>query len=283
MGIKLVVDSSSEITQEESKKMGVYCLPLTVSFEEDMFRDGVDLSYDEFYDKLSEYESLPKTSQVTPYLYEEAFKEILSNGDIPVAITLSSEISGTYNSAILASNQFDEEIHVIDSLTTSCALKLIIKYALSIIDKYDDPVEFVNEIERIKKKVKIFYLLDTLEYLYKGGRLSKFSALAGSILSIKPIISFDDSGKVVMVSKSRGWKKGISLLSDLVKESGEIDEELGVILSYSGKDSSIVDSLKQKSEAIFSFDVNAIPVTQIGCTIGTHAGPGTIGISYFTK
>ncbi len=283
MGIKLVVDSSSEITQEESKKMGVYCLPLTVSFEEDMFRDGVDLSYDKFYDKLSEYESLPKTSQVTPYLYEEAFKEILSNGDIPVAITLSSEISGTYNSAILASNQFDEEIHVIDSLTTSCALKLIIKYALSIIDKYDDPVEFVNEIERIKKKVKIFYLLDTLEYLYKGGRLSKFSALAGSILSIKPIISFDDSGKVVMVSKSRGWKKGISLLSDLVKESGEIDEELGVILSYSGKDSSIVDSLKQKSEAIFSFDVNAIPVTQIGCTIGTHAGPGTIGISYFTK
>lgn len=283
MGIKLVVDSSSEITQEESKKMGVYCLPLTVSFEEDMFRDGVDLSYDEFYDKLSEYESLPKTSQVTPYLYEEAFKEILSNGDIPVAITLSSEISGTYNSAILASNQFDEEIHVIDSLTTSCALKLIIKYALSIIDKYDDPVEFVNEIERIKKKVKIFYLLDTLEYLYKGGRLSKFSALAGSILSIKPIISFDDSGKVVMVSKSRGWKKGISLLSDLVKESGEIDEELGVILSYSGKDSSIVDSLKQKSETLFSFDVNAIPVTQIGCTIGTHAGPGTIGISYFTK
>lgn len=283
MGIKLVVDSSSEITQEESKEMGVYCLPLTVSFEEDMFRDGVDLSYDEFYDKLSEYESLPKTSQVTPYLYEEAFKEILSNGDIPVAITLSSEISGTYNSAILASNQFDEEIHVIDSLTTSCALKLIIKYALSIIDKYDDPVEFVNEIERIKKKVKIFYLLDTLEYLYKGGRLSKFSALAGSILSIKPIISFDDSGKVVMVSKSRGWKKGISLLSDLVKESGEIDEELGVILSYSGKDSSIIDSLKQKSEAIFSFDVNAIPVTQIGCTIGTHAGPGTIGISYFTK
>lgn len=283
MGIKLVVDSSSEITQEESKKMGVYCLPLTVSFEEDMFRDGVDLSYDEFYDKLSEYESLPKTSQVTPYLYEEAFKEILSNGDIPVAITLSSEISGTYNSAILASNQFDEEIHVIDSLTTSCALKLIIKYALSIIDKYDDPVEFVNEIERIKKKVKIFYLLDTLEYLYKGGRLSKFSALAGSILSIKPIISFDESGKVVMVSKSRGWKKGISLLSDLVKESGEIDEELGVILSYSGKDSSIVDSLKQKSEALFSFDVNAIPVTQIGCTIGTHAGPGTIGISYFTK
>lgn len=283
MGIKLVVDSSSEITQEESKKMGVYCLPLTVSFEKDMFRDGVDLSYDEFYDKLSEYESLPKTSQVTPYLYEEAFKEILSNGDIPVAITLSSEISGTYNSAILASNQFDEEIHVIDSLTTSCALKLIIKYALSIIDKYDDPVEFVNEIERIKKKVKIFYLLDTLEYLYKGGRLSKFSALAGSILSIKPIISFDDSGKVVMVSKSRGWKKGISLLSDLVKESGEIDEELGVILSYSGKDSSIVDSLKQKSEDLFSFDVNAIPVTQIGCTIGTHAGPGTIGISYFTK
>ncbi|MST62103.1 DegV family protein [Peptostreptococcus anaerobius] len=283
MGIKLVVDSSSEITQEESKEMGVYCLPLTVSFEEDMFRDGVDLSYDEFYDKLSEYESLPKTSQVTPYLYEEAFKEILSNGDIPVAITLSSEISGTYNSAILASNQFDEEIHIIDSLTTSCALKLIIKYALSIIDKYDDPVEFVNEIEKIKKKAKIFYLLDTLEYLYKGGRLSKFSALAGSILSIKPIISFDDSGKVVMVSKSRGWKKGISLLSDLVKESGEIDEKLGVILSYSGKDSSIVDPLKQKSESLFSLDVNAIPVTQIGCTIGTHAGPGTIGISYFTK
>ncbi|MDY2794602.1 DegV family protein [Peptostreptococcus porci] len=283
MGIKLVVDSSSEITQEESKEMGVYCLPLTVSFEEDMFRDGVDLSYDEFYDKLSEYESLPKTSQVTPYLYEEAFKEILSNGDIPVAITLSSEISGTYNSAILASNQFEEEIHIIDSLTTSCALKLIIKYALSIIDKYDDPVEFVNEIEKIKKKAKIFYLLDTLEYLYKGGRLSKFSALAGSILSIKPIISFDDSGKVVMVSKSRGWKKGISLLSDLVKESGEIDEKLGVILSYSGKDSSIVDSLKQKSESLFSLDVNAIPVTQIGCTIGTHAGPGTIGISYFTK
>ncbi|SFE44788.1 DegV family protein [Peptostreptococcus sp. D1] len=283
MGIKLVVDSSSEITQEESKKMGVYCLPLTVSFEEDMFRDGVDLSYDEFYDKLGEYESLPKTSQVTPYLYEEAFKEILSNGDIPVAITLSSVISGTYNSAILASNQFDEEIHVIDSLTTSCALKLIIKYALSIVDKYNDPVEFVNEIERVKKKAKIFYLLDTLEYLYKGGRLSKLSALAGSILSIKPIISFDENGKVVMVSKSRGWKKGISLLIDLVKESGEIDEELGVILSYSGKDSSIVDSLKQKSEAIFDFDVNDIPVTQIGCTIGTHAGPGAIGISYFTK
>lgn len=282
MGIKFVVDSASEITQEEAKKMGIYCLPLTVAFGDEIFRDGIDINNEEFYNKLVTCKELPKTSQVTPFLYEEAFREIISEGHTPIAITLSSKVSGTYNSAVLASKQFNEDIYIIDTLNGSIGIKIFVEFALSLLEKYSNPNDIVKILEEKKEKLQIFYLLDTLEYLYKGGRLSRFSALAGTMLSVKPIVTLVN-GKVELAGKARGFKKGNTMLTDIIKKKGEIDQDMPFMLTYSGNDPTIIDQYKPKCRELFDIDPDKIPITNLGSTIGTHMGPGTIGVAFFLK
>lgn len=282
MGIKIVIDSASDISYKEAENMGLVFLPLTVTFGDKEYKDSIDISQDEFYDKLESASSLPKTSQVTPFQYEQAFEEIVKNGDTAIAITVASSLSGTYSSASIAADRFDGKVYVVDSISGSIGERILIQQALELTKIEDDPEKIVAELNKIKEKIVILFLVDTLEYLQKGGRVSKAASLAGALLSVKPILTLENS-EIVLAGKARGFKKGNNLLKEIASGKGEFDESKPFAICYSGKDRDMLDKYLEKYEELFGVDLHSIPVCQIGSTIGTHIGPNSIGLAFFVK
>ena len=282
MGIKFVVDSASDFSYEEAKNLGITFLPLTVTINHKEYKDGIDITNEEFYKLLESNETLPKTSQVTPYQFEEAFKDIIDNGDTAIAITISSKVSGTYSSAHLAAENFPGKAFVIDSLSGSIGEKILLLYGLELAKSIDNAEDIVKELNSKREKIAVYYLLDTLEYLQKGGRISKISSLAGALLSVKPIFTLE-GGEVKLAGKARGFKKGHNMLKDLVSERGNVDTSKPSMLSYSGGNRDVLNKYLDKYREILKIDVDQLPVTQLGSTIGTHLGPNAIGIAFFLE
>lgn len=282
MGIKFVVDSASDFSYEEAKNLGITFLPLTVTINHKEYKDGIDITNEEFYKLLESNETLPKTSQVTPYQFEEAFKDIIDNGDTAIAITISSKVSGTYSSAHLAAENFPGKAFVIDSLSGSIGEKILLLHGLELAKSIDNAEDIVRELNSKREKIAVYYLLDTLEYLQKGGRISKISSLAGALLSVKPIFTLE-GGEVKLAGKARGFKKGHNMLKDLVSERGNVDTSKPSMLSYSGGNRDVLNKYLDKYREILKIDVDQLPVTQLGSTIGTHLGPNAIGIAFFLE
>lgn len=282
MGIKFVVDSASDFSYEEAKNLGITFLPLTVTIKHKEYKDGIDITNEEFYKLLESNETLPKTSQVTPYQFEEAFKDIIDNGDTAIAITISSKVSGTYSSAHLAAENFPGKAFVIDSLSGSIGEKILLLHGLELAKSIDNAEDIVKELNSKREKIAVYYLLDTLEYLQKGGRISKISSLAGALLSVKPIFTLE-GGEVKLAGKARGFKKGHNMLKDLVSERGNVDTSKPSMLSYSGGNRDVLNKYLDKYREILKIDVDQLPVTQLGSTIGTHLGPNAIGIAFFLE
>ena len=283
MAIKIVVDSASDISYEEAEKMGLVFLPLTVTFGDEEYKDTIDISHDEFYDRLENGPILPKTSQVTPFQYEQAFEKIVKNGDIAIAITIASSFSGTYSSASIAANRFDDDkVYVVDSFSGSVGERILIEYALELLKTETNPEKIVSELNRVKEKIVVLFLLDTLEYLQKGGRISKMTSIAGALLSVKPILTVENK-EIVIAGKARGFKKGNNLLREIAIDKGEFDGDKPFAVCYSGKSRELLDKYLEKYEEIFETKLDFIPVCQIGSSIGTHAGPNAVGLAFFVK
>ena len=233
MGVRIICDSGSDY--ERSDREGLVVLPLGITFGDVTYEDGVDLSHERFYEKLVESDELPKTSQVTPYAFEQAFREAIEAGDEVVAITLSAEFSGTYQSAVTAAEPFGDHVHVVDSRTASAAEHIIVDYALRLADAGMDAATIATELERCKARAHAIALLDTLEFLRRGGRISGAEAGIGSMLSIKPVVTATD-GRIALVGKARGSKNGRNLLTEQVTRAGGIDfsmsEQLGCETAY---------------------------------------------------
>ncbi|MBQ4049254.1 MAG: DegV family protein [Clostridia bacterium] len=279
MSIKILTDSASDISREDAQKMGIEIAPLKISFGEEQYYDGVDLTPNEFYKKLVKSKSLPKTSQVTPYDFEQKFEQLTANGDEVIAIVLSSKLSGTCEAAKAAAERFAGKVHVFDSLNVAAGERIICNYALSLIEKGLSAKEVVAELEKIRDKVCITATLDTLEYLKKGGRISGASAIMGSILNIKPVAKLDD-GVVKMMGKARGYKKAIALMNNAIKESGvDFDKPCGII--WTGLEPEIATAYLQNSKDLWG--EHRVPTYIVGSTIGTHIGPGVVGVAYFKK
>lgn len=283
MGIKIVVDSASDISYDEANDMGLVFLPLTITFGNKEYKDSIDITKDEFYDKLENDSELPKTSQVTPFQYEQAFEKIVEDGDIAIAITISSTLSGTYSSASIAANRFDGKVFVVDSFSGTIGERILVQYALELLKTESDPKKIVDELNRVKEKICIFFLVDTLEYLQRGGRVSKAASIAGALLSVKPILTINDDHEIVMAGKARGFKKGSNLLKEIASDKGELDADKPFTVCYSGRDRSNLDKYIEKYEELFETNLHSIPVCQIGSTIGTHLGPNSVGIAFFVK
>lgn len=283
MAIKIVVDSASDISYEEAEKMGLVFLPLTVTFGDEEYKDTIDISHDEFYDRLENGPILPKTSQVTPFQYEQAFEKIVENGDIAIAITIASSFSGTYSSASIAADRFDDgKVYVVDSFSGSVGERILIEYALELLKTETNPEKIVSELNRVKEKIAVLFLLDTLEYLQKGGRISKMTSIAGALLSVKPILTVENKN-LVLAGKARGFKKGNNLLREIAIDKGEFDGDKPFAVCYSGKSRELLDKYLEKYEEIFETKLDFIPVYQIGSSIGTHAGPNAVGLAFFVK
>lgn len=280
MNIRIIVDSASDMTDKESKYLKV--LPLTVGFGDVEYQDGVTLSTEEFYKKLDACSELPKTSQITPFVFTEAIQEILDAGETPIVITLSSKLSGTYNSAKIAASDFDEEVYVIDSGNVSAGERIIVEYALRLIDEGKTAREIVDAVEAVKSKACLIATFDTLEYLRRGGRISNISGIVGGMLSIKPVLGIKD-GVLEMLAKARGSKNAANMIIKQIEEFGGIDHTMPYAIVYTGLDDSRIRNFAEDNTMILGCNVDEIKICTVGSTVGTHAGPGAIGVVFFKQ
>ena len=282
MAVRLVIDSASDIEYSRAMEKGWGFLPITVSFGDEQLKDGIDINASSFYDRLIESDVMPVTSQITPYVYQQTFDKIIESGDTPIVITLSSKLSGTYQSACVAAENASARVYVIDSLNAALGEALIVEYADRLVRQGLSPEEIVEKVEEKKGKIHLLALLDTLEYLKKGGRISSAVAFAGALLSIKPVIAVED-GEVKLVGKARGSKNGNNLLAEMIRSCGQIDYDMPYTLAYSGNSDALLKKYVEDSKHLWAEDADKMPVMRIGATIGTHVGPGAIGVAFFVK
>lgn len=280
MAIQFIIDSASDILPDEAKELGLIHLPLKVLIGEEEFRDSVDLSHEEFYEKLIESDTLPKTSQLPPIAFEEAYKSIVDAGDTAVVITLSGKLSGTYQSAMIAASDFEEKVFVVDSENVCIGERILILRGLELRKEGLSAAEIAAKLDEEKHQIRLLALLDTLEYLKKGGRISTATAFAGSLLSIKPVIAVED-GQVVLTGKARGSKQGNNLLRQLIARSGGINFDKPYYLAYSGMSDAVLKKYIADSTELWSGYANELPISTVGCAIGTHVGPGAIAVAFF--
>ena len=282
MAIRIMTDSASDIPQEVAKKWGVTVLPLTVRFGDEEYLDGVNLSAEEFYSKLIETDELPKTSQISPYIYKEQFKEAVENGDELIYFCLSSKLSGCYQSATLAAADYPDNIHIIDTSQVCISEYVIVQRAVHLRDEGKSCSEIISTLMEDLKKVHVIAAFDTLEYLKLGGRLSSAAAFAGNMLMIKPVITIEE-GIVKVIGKARGSKKSHNMLTDFSTNSGGIDFTKPICLAYSGFSKEILDKYVEDSKTIYEGNEDKLQYTVVGATIGTYAGPGAIALAYFAR
>ncbi|SHJ11630.1 DegV family protein [Parasporobacterium paucivorans] len=282
MGVRLIIDSACDMEKSEADRENILFLPLKTIFGEEEYLDGVTISHERFYEKLIEEDVIPKTSQVVPFEYGEVFKEVLASGDSAVVITISSKLSGTHASAVIAARGYEDRIYVVDSGNVSIGEQILVRYAMQLRDQGLEAGEIAAKLNEEKKKACLVALLDTLEYLKLGGRISKTSAFAGELLSIKPVISVED-GEIKVVGKARGSKKGNNLLNLKVNEKGGIDFEKPICLGYTGLNNHLLQKYIADSEALWKDYTGKLPISMIGSTVGTHAGPGAVAVAFFTK
>lgn len=279
MKTRIIVDSTADMTPEIKER--VHVVPLTVHFGDEEYLDGVTIDNRTFYEKLVESDVLPTTSQATPAAFARAFAEAKAAGEDAVVITLSEKFSGTYQSAMIAAAD-DENIHVVDSGSVAMGSGILVALALRLRDAGKSAKEIATILEEEKKRIIVVALVNTLEYLKKGGRVSRTLAFAGGILNIKPVLSVVD-GEIAMLGTARGSKMGNNLLVQEIGKAGGIDFDKPVLLGYSGLSDALLQKYIEDSRPIWESNLAQIPYTTVGSVIGTHVGPGAVAVAFFKK
>ncbi len=280
--IKILVDSAADLELAEAEELGITLAPILVRFGKDEFMDGVNITHREFFEKLIESGELPQTSQINEFRFAEYFKNLTADGDDVIAITISSKLSGTYSCAVKAAKKFGGKVRVVDSLNASIGERVLLHYALRLLNGGLTVDEIVKELNERKQKIQVLAVLDTLKYLRKGGRISAAAAIAGEMLSIKPVVSVI-KGEVKLVGKAIGSKKGNNLLNQLIEKCGGIDFERPYTLGYSGLSDDYLKKYLHDSEKLWKGNTDSVPSYLIGSTIGTHVGPNAIAVAFFAK
>ena len=281
--IKILVDSASDLEQQDASELGVTVLPLQIRFGSEEYLDGVSLTHREFFEKLIETDELPQTSQINEYRFDEVFSSLTADGSEVIAITLSSKLSGTHASAVKAAKKYAGKVIVVDSLNACIGERILLEYAVRLVGEGKlTAAQIAAELDEKKGKIQLLAVLDTLKYLRKGGRISSVTAIAGEMLSIKPVISVV-RGEVKLVGKAMGSKKGNNLLTQLVRDCGGIDFTMPYVLGYSGLSDAFLQKYIRDSELLWKGYTDHVPYHMIGSTIGTHVGPGAIAVAFFAK
>lgn len=276
--IRILSDSCSDIVDNQREDLII--LPITIAFGSEEFRDGVNLTHKEFYERLIESDELPVTSQISPAVFEEAYAAAARQGDEVIVITISSKLSGTYQSANIGAEDYWENVYIVDSENASLGERILVEYALRLKDQGLSAKQIVKKLEKEKKNIRLIALLDTLEYLKKGGRISKAAAAAGSLLAIKPVIAVQ-GGEVVVLGKARGSKQGNNLLAEEIRRANGINYEMPFILAYAGLTDVVIQKYIDDHENLWKGIVERPVPASVGGAIGTHIGPGAIGIAFF--
>lgn len=277
--IKIIVDSTSDIPKELVEKYKIRVLPITVDINGVIYKDKVDLYEEEFYSKIKEKDVIPKTAQINPSVFEEAFREELEKGNEIICMTISSELSGTYNSANIAKNIMEsEKIHVIDSRSATMGFGLIAIELAKLVEEGKNIEEVLVKAKSLIERQGAIGYVNSLEMLKRGGRISASTAMIGGALGIKPILTILD-GKIESIGKARGKKNAIKQLINAIKENN-IDEEVGLYIAHSN----IEEGCEPDLESLVNNDVNIkTTISTIGPAVGTHVGEGTFVVFYVKK
>ena len=278
MGIRIITDSTADFSNEEVKMYNIEVVPLLVNFGGDFYRERLDITSEGFYERLMVAKELPGTSQPSPNDYLRIFHDADDKKDEVIVITISSKLSGTYQNCVLAQklSQY-ESIDIIDSLNTTLGQKVMVLQAIRMRDEGKSCKEIVEFLETRKKDVTLLVYLDTLDYLVKGGRVSRVAGVAGEILGIRPVVTIID-GEVTTLSKERGRVKALNAILSLINETG-YDPDLPICYGYTYPYETGVEVKK------FFID-NGFPeadITSVGAVVGTHGGPNAGGIGYYKK
>ena len=277
MGVRIIVDSTVDAVDSIKSRLSV--VPLTVTFGDEEYIDGVTINHRKFYEKLIESDIMPTTSQATPSAFHSVFAEVNEAGESAVVLTLSSKLSGTYQSAMIAAEDYDN-IYVVDSKSVAIGAGILAELALQLADSGVDAKTIADVLCKERENVCVVALLDTLEYLKRGGRISKTVAFAGGLLSIKPVVSLE-GGEIKILGKARGSKQGNNLLVTEIEKSGGVDFNKPVLLGYTGLTDALLQKYIEDSKSLWSAGTSELCYTPIGSVIGTHAGPGAVAAAFF--
>lgn len=277
--IRIIIDSTVDLPRRLQGEF--LTVPLTVCFGTEALQDGVAISRERFYERLVESDQLPTTSQASPAAFQTVFDQVRKEGGSAVVLTISSRLSGTYQSACLAAADY-ENFFVVDTQTAAIGSGILAEYALLQAGSFSSAEALAAHLEEKRQDICLLGLLDTLEYLKRGGRISKTAAMAGGLLNIKPVVTIQN-GEVALVGKARGSRQGNNLLAEKIRQSGGIDFTLPILLGYTGLSDAVLDKYVQDSRSLWQ-DYGKEPERTLLCSvIGTHVGPGAVAAAFFKK
>lgn len=274
--VAVVTDSTADIPREERERLGIEMVPLKVHFGEETYLDNIDLTPEQFYQKLRAFDGLPTTSQPSPGDFLEVYRRLAEAGHSIVSIHLSSAMSGTYQSAQLARSMLpDADITVVDGRTATYGTGMLAVAAAEAAAAGASSREVVERVMELRKTMRLYFLVDTLEYLHRGGRIGRAAALFGSLLNVKPILTIGDDGVITPVEKVRGAKKAIARIGERIMEDfpdRPVEVTLAETPGFTDTARELEEHLKER------LDIRRLRITWIGPVIGTHAGPGAAGV-----
>lgn len=276
--VRFIIDSSVDVAPQLRSRFTI--LPLPIRFGEEEYLDGVTITSQEFYRKLVEGTVTPATSQATPYTYGKYFREAIENGEDVICLTLSSKLSGTWQNATIAAAEFPGRVFVVDGRNVTITSAVLAQYGLQLLDEGKSAAEAAEILTRERDHIHLIAIVNTMEYLCRGGRVSRTAAVAGELLSIKPLIGMK-GGEPVVLGKARGAKNAVKMFKQEVEKAGGIDFSKPVLLGYTGEDDSVLNKLESDCEALW--EGRTLDRTIVGSTIGTHAGPGAVAVAFFNK
>ena len=280
MNTRIIIDSTADSIAAVREKCTV--VPLTVRFGDTEYIDGVTITHGQFYEKLVESDVLPTTSQPTPDAFAQAYQAAVDAGQDVVVLTIPSPPSATFQSAPIAAPDFPGQVYVVDSQTATIGTGILAELALELAESGMSAQDIAEKLTEERENVCLVAMLDTLEYLKKGGRISKTVAFAGELLSIKPVISVQD-GEIHMLGKARGSRQGNNLLVKQIEAAGGVDFSKPLLLGYSGLSDILLQKYIADSAALWEGNASQLHCTPIGSVIGTHAGPGAVAAAFFKK
>ncbi len=279
MAVQLIIDAGSDLNITQAKELQVTLVPMTVCFAGEEFRSGIDITNEEFYQRLVEAKELPTTSQPTPYEYETVFQKVKEAGDTAVVLCVSSALSGTYQSACIAAEDYKDIVFIVDTRAVTVAQRILLDYALKLRNENLEAKEIAQILEHKRDDVCVYGAVENLEYLIKGGRLSKAAGTVGSVLGIRPVLCLSD-GELVVAGKARGLKSAVNMTHSFINRHS-IDFTMPMGVGYTGNDPQVLEPFQNAADCAWAnMDV---PVYNVGSTVGTHAGPGLFLAAFFKK
>ena len=276
--VRIITDSAADFEPRELQEMNVACIPIKVMLGDTEYQENVDLSKDQFYELLASTGASPKTSQPAPHFLADLFEEAKQAGEEAIYITLSSALSGTYQTALITKEDAESDhCFVLDSKNATGGQRLLVEYAVRLRDEGKTAAEIVAAVESIRGKIVLYACIDTLEYLYRGGRISQTVYKIGTLAQVKPIIRVTEEGAIEVPAKAMGMRKGMDLLCKRLEQQ-KPSKEHNLYVMYTA-DRTNGEILAKKVREM-GYDVPDSRIINVGAGIGSHIGPNACGIVY---